>query len=377
MDMTKALLAAALAGFTVVAGHVAAQGTPPQTPPAGAPQTPATHWAWRSRPGRGSWRRDLSGAATAAGRSRTDRARQAALRDQLQRLSRVDLRGGVTGGPNLLRSEVVLMDQHGELMLPIVRGARAERGMPALPHARPGRFRHRRIHPQRRWPLRGAREPRPRAMRRRPTRSLEMRSRAKPTSTRSAPVATRPTGDLAGHRHENPRRQGAAEPLGCRRRGRRARRSWRRFGNRVVRSAQGDGDGHAAERGEGARPAGADRQLPVRSAQTTERCARSVATAIARRSSSRIRSRAHKALLGDADRQRHARCDRVPGDTEMTFKNFWLTASLLLAPADPLAQGRGLDPAELLKPLADEWPTYNGDYSGKRYSPLTQINRRP
>jgi len=44
-----------------------------------------------------------------------------------------DLRGGVTGGPNLLRSGVVLMDQHGELILPIVRGARAERGMPPLP----------------------------------------------------------------------------------------------------------------------------------------------------------------------------------------------------------------------------------------------------
>jgi cytochrome c oxidase cbb3-type subunit 3 len=45
----------------------------------------------------------------------------------------VDLRGGVTGGPNLLRSAVVLMDQRGELILPIVRGARAERGMPPLP----------------------------------------------------------------------------------------------------------------------------------------------------------------------------------------------------------------------------------------------------
>jgi cytochrome c oxidase cbb3-type subunit 3 len=44
-----------------------------------------------------------------------------------------DLRGGVTGGPNLLRSPVVLMDQHGEQIIPIVHGARAERGMPALP----------------------------------------------------------------------------------------------------------------------------------------------------------------------------------------------------------------------------------------------------
>jgi len=46
-----------------------------------------------------------------------------------------DLRGGATGGPNLLRSQVVLNDQKGELILPIVHGARAERGMPALPMA--------------------------------------------------------------------------------------------------------------------------------------------------------------------------------------------------------------------------------------------------
>jgi cytochrome c oxidase cbb3-type subunit 3 len=44
-----------------------------------------------------------------------------------------DLRGGVTGGPNLLRSQVVLSDEHGEQIIPIVHGARAERGMPALP----------------------------------------------------------------------------------------------------------------------------------------------------------------------------------------------------------------------------------------------------
>jgi alcohol dehydrogenase (cytochrome c) len=59
----------------------------------------------------------------------------------------------------------------------------------------------------------------------------------------------------------------------------------------------------------------------------------------------------------------------------MTLKKILVTASLMVAPVFLLAQGRGLDPAKLLKPLADEWPTYNGDYSGKRYSLLTQINR--
>jgi alcohol dehydrogenase (cytochrome c) len=32
-----------------------------------------------------------------------------------------------------------------------------------------------------------------------------------------------------------------------------------------------------------------------------------------------------------------------------------------------------LDPAKLTKPPTDSWPTYNGDYSGRRYSPLSQI----
>jgi alcohol dehydrogenase (cytochrome c) len=53
-----------------------------------------------------------------------------------------------------------------------------------------------------------------------------------------------------------------------------------------------------------------------------------------------------------------------------------LTASLLAAPAWLLAQSTlGLDPAALLKPLGDSWPTYSGDYSGRRYSALTQISR--
>ena len=41
----------------------------------------------------------------------------------------------------------------------------------------------------------------------------------------------------------------------------------------------------------------------------------------------------------------------------------------------PLASiAQGLDPKLLLKPATDTWPTYNGDYSGRRFSPLTEIN---
>ena len=39
-----------------------------------------------------------------------------------------------------------------------------------------------------------------------------------------------------------------------------------------------------------------------------------------------------------------------------------------------LLAAQGLDPAALLKPATDAWPTYNGDYSGRRFSTLDQIN---
>src|SRR5262245_36693882 len=44
-----------------------------------------------------------------------------------------DLRGGDMGGPSLLRSELVLNDQKGELILPLVRNGRARPGMPSMP----------------------------------------------------------------------------------------------------------------------------------------------------------------------------------------------------------------------------------------------------
>lgn len=40
-----------------------------------------------------------------------------------------------------------------------------------------------------------------------------------------------------------------------------------------------------------------------------------------------------------------------------------------------LSPAQILDPALLNKPATDVWPTYNGDYSGRRYSTLDQINQ--
>jgi alcohol dehydrogenase (cytochrome c) len=48
-------------------------------------------------------------------------------------------------------------------------------------------------------------------------------------------------------------------------------------------------------------------------------------------------------------------------------------ALVLAVPASLAAQS--LDPAAILHPAADTWPTYNGDYSGQRFSALDQINR--
>ena len=48
---------------------------------------------------------------------------------------------------------------------------------------------------------------------------------------------------------------------------------------------------------------------------------------------------------------------------------------LLLSLIPAFAMAQGLDPAAILKPLAQDWPTYSGDYSGQRYSRLTQVNQ--
>src|SRR5579875_895447 len=47
-----------------------------------------------------------------------------------------------------------------------------------------------------------------------------------------------------------------------------------------------------------------------------------------------------------------------------------IAASLVLCGAD-----EGLNPQDLLKLLCRDWPTFNGDYSGRRYSALAQINQ--
>jgi len=54
--------------------------------------------------------------------------------------------------------------------------------------------------------------------------------------------------------------------------------------------------------------------------------------------------------------------------------SYFAELGLVLASFPAIAGAQGLDPAALLKPPTDTWPTYNGDYSGARYSKLDQIN---
>jgi alcohol dehydrogenase (cytochrome c) len=55
------------------------------------------------------------------------------------------------------------------------------------------------------------------------------------------------------------------------------------------------------------------------------------------------------------------------------MKKLLLITSLLFAPG--VYAQRGLDQAEMVKKLTDQWTSYSGDYSGKRYSYLNLINK--
>lgn len=51
-----------------------------------------------------------------------------------------------------------------------------------------------------------------------------------------------------------------------------------------------------------------------------------------------------------------------------------LQTTLITALAAGICFSQGLDPKALLQSSPDSWPTYNGDYSGRRFSSLKQVN---
>jgi cytochrome c oxidase cbb3-type subunit 3 len=133
MQAGSRAVAAAIAGVTILLIHMAgqtpaAQSAPPQGGVRGA-----------SGRGRGANAADASRAlATFPAQQRPPGDPVLVARGKslyavnCQACHGSDLRGGDLGGPNLLRSQVVLSDQDGELILPIIQGARQSTGMPAI-----------------------------------------------------------------------------------------------------------------------------------------------------------------------------------------------------------------------------------------------------
>ena len=122
MHRNTGLALSAFLGLTIgIGARVVAQGAPPTpAPPAGAqgPGAPgggrgATYPAQQRPPG--------DPAVIARGKT--------LYGINCASCHGPDARGGDQGGPNLLRSQLVLNDQHGELMLPIVQGSRQNMGM--------------------------------------------------------------------------------------------------------------------------------------------------------------------------------------------------------------------------------------------------------
>ncbi len=118
--------------LTSLAVRLTAQAPPPAPPQTPAAPAPAGQAAGQGGRGRGgapatfpAQQRELADAATIA-RGRT------LYEINCRACHGPDLRGGDAGGPNLLRSQLALNDQHGELIYPIVQNGRQTPGMPPM-----------------------------------------------------------------------------------------------------------------------------------------------------------------------------------------------------------------------------------------------------
>jgi len=128
--LTRSFLLATACAALVVA-QIAAQN-PPQNPPAAPPQTPPAG----GRQGRGGGQGAPQG-FPAQQRAPADPALIAKGKTQYELICAGchgrDLRGGDLGGPNLLRSLLVLGDQLGEAIGPVIKNGRADKTPPMPP----------------------------------------------------------------------------------------------------------------------------------------------------------------------------------------------------------------------------------------------------
>ena len=239
-----------------------------------------------------------------------------------------DLRGGDQGGPNLLRSQLVLNDQNGELILPVVQHGRQNPGMPVMPplplppddvKAIAAYIHSVAATAQRSG--RAAGGPADRAEHR------GRRRQGRPGLLRGE-VRVMPLGGRhrRASRPASPDPMAAAELLGRRRR-RTRRPRWRRRRPSVTATVTD--------------AVGSENRRPARSASTTSssswrrlmaRRDRSAVTATCRRSRSVIRGKRTEAAA-DLRGQGHSRRDGLSGDTEMTIKRLIFATSVAAAAA--------------------------------------------
>jgi cytochrome c oxidase cbb3-type subunit III len=122
--------ASAAAAALLVVSTLYAQAPPPQTPPGQTPPAapaPATPAQGRGRgPGVFPAQQRPPGDPAVVARGKALFGVTCAL------CHGQDLRGGQLNGPNLLRSQLVLGDQAGEAIMPVIRGGRPDKGMPPI-----------------------------------------------------------------------------------------------------------------------------------------------------------------------------------------------------------------------------------------------------
>jgi cytochrome c oxidase cbb3-type subunit 3 len=142
MQIRHALITVAFAGLTIAV--VGAQQTPPptqappgQTPPPEQPQPQPGGAQGPGRGGQGRGRGQGPGVFPAMQRPLADPAvierGKSLFTATCSACHGTDARGGQLGGPNLLRSQLVLADKDGETIGPVVQNGRPERGMPPFP----------------------------------------------------------------------------------------------------------------------------------------------------------------------------------------------------------------------------------------------------
>ena len=129
MRVSNFVATVALLGITIAGAHAGSQ--PPQQPPPAPPAGPPAPAPAGGRQGRGAaavfpQQQRPPGDPAAIERGKTLYAVTCSA------CHGVDARGGQLGGPNLLRSQLVLADQDGEAIVPVIQGGRPDKGMPPM-----------------------------------------------------------------------------------------------------------------------------------------------------------------------------------------------------------------------------------------------------